>query len=261
MRSISWRRSGTAGMRWRGRGHDRRGRGSRDRRRADPNQKAAVLGSIARVEPGTPMACWGIHPRRLRGRTSRAHGLRLCGTGGESAQGRARTRRADRSRRKRRPVFDVTSGEVIGIAESRFDEERAIGFATPIDEATRFLAAHRASSKRAGAESGGAPPLALANQADVDGCRRGTVAIQRAGDAPPARHRIELVGVGRSLAATPSSGFQRQQRNVELPDCADRPARTRRSRRPRHRHAAAEEVRKVVHEMRSDAGVIAASPR
>ena len=40
------------------------------------------------------------------------------------------------------PVFDVTTGEVIGIAESRFDEERAIGFATPIDAATRFLAAH-----------------------------------------------------------------------------------------------------------------------
>jgi len=40
------------------------------------------------------------------------------------------------------PVFDATSGEVIGIAESRFDEERAIGFATPIDTATRFLAAH-----------------------------------------------------------------------------------------------------------------------
>ena len=40
------------------------------------------------------------------------------------------------------PVFDVETGEVIGIAESRFDEERAIGFATPIDEATRFLAAH-----------------------------------------------------------------------------------------------------------------------
>jgi len=41
------------------------------------------------------------------------------------------------------PVFDASTGEVIGIAESRFDEERAIGFATPIDAATRFLAAHR----------------------------------------------------------------------------------------------------------------------
>jgi S1-C subfamily serine protease len=40
------------------------------------------------------------------------------------------------------PVFDAATGEVIGIAESRFDEERAIGFATPIDAATRFLAAH-----------------------------------------------------------------------------------------------------------------------
>lgn len=41
------------------------------------------------------------------------------------------------------PVFEATSGAVIGIAESRFEEERAIGFATPIDEANGFLAAHR----------------------------------------------------------------------------------------------------------------------
>ncbi len=31
---------------------------------------------------------------------------------------------------------------MIGIAESRFDEERAIGFATPIDLAKAFLAKH-----------------------------------------------------------------------------------------------------------------------
>jgi S1-C subfamily serine protease len=41
------------------------------------------------------------------------------------------------------PVFDATSGAIVGIAESRFDEERAIGFATPIDIAAKFLAAHR----------------------------------------------------------------------------------------------------------------------
>jgi S1-C subfamily serine protease len=41
------------------------------------------------------------------------------------------------------PVFDARSGAIVGIAESRFDEERAIGFATPIDIATKFLAAHR----------------------------------------------------------------------------------------------------------------------
>lgn len=40
------------------------------------------------------------------------------------------------------PVFDAASGEIIGIAESRFEEERAIGFATPIDVAVRFLKLH-----------------------------------------------------------------------------------------------------------------------
>ncbi len=40
------------------------------------------------------------------------------------------------------PVFDARDGDVIGIAESRFDDERAIGFATPIDIIRRFLAAH-----------------------------------------------------------------------------------------------------------------------
>jgi S1-C subfamily serine protease len=40
------------------------------------------------------------------------------------------------------PVFDAAGGEVIGIAESRFDDERAIGFATPVDVIRRFLAAH-----------------------------------------------------------------------------------------------------------------------
>jgi len=40
------------------------------------------------------------------------------------------------------PVFDGRSGEVIGLAESRFDDERAIGFATPVDVIARFLAAH-----------------------------------------------------------------------------------------------------------------------
>jgi S1-C subfamily serine protease len=40
------------------------------------------------------------------------------------------------------PVFDARSGDVIGVAESRFDDERAIGFATPVDIIARFLAAH-----------------------------------------------------------------------------------------------------------------------
>jgi S1-C subfamily serine protease len=40
------------------------------------------------------------------------------------------------------PVFDASTGAIVAIAESRFDEERAIGFATPIDIAVKFLAAH-----------------------------------------------------------------------------------------------------------------------
>jgi serine protease Do len=40
------------------------------------------------------------------------------------------------------PVFDARTGDVIGLAESRFDDERAIGFATPVDVIARFLAAH-----------------------------------------------------------------------------------------------------------------------
>jgi len=37
------------------------------------------------------------------------------------------------------PVFDAETGTVIGLAESRFEEEKAIGFAIPIDDAEAFL--------------------------------------------------------------------------------------------------------------------------
>jgi serine protease Do len=46
------------------------------------------------------------------------------------------------------PVFDAHTGDVIGIAESRFDEEHAIGFAIPIEDAERFLAAHQRAAKK-----------------------------------------------------------------------------------------------------------------
>jgi len=38
------------------------------------------------------------------------------------------------------PVFVADTGEVVGVAESRFDEERSIGFAVPVDDVKRFLA-------------------------------------------------------------------------------------------------------------------------
>jgi S1-C subfamily serine protease len=108
-----------------------------------PNQRTAVLGSMKQIEPGTPIGVLGypvpdaFEDEHL-GRTVSMYAGRIASlrrgaleldvpiVPGESGG----------------PVFDVTTGEVIGIAESRFDEERAIGFATPIDEATRFLAAH-----------------------------------------------------------------------------------------------------------------------
>lgn len=37
------------------------------------------------------------------------------------------------------PVFIADSGEIVGVAESRFDDEHSIGFALPIDDAKRFL--------------------------------------------------------------------------------------------------------------------------
>jgi len=51
------------------------------------------------------------------------------------------------------PVFDAETGLVIGIAESRFDEERAIGFATPLDVIGRFLAAHPYGARTSAARS------------------------------------------------------------------------------------------------------------
>ena len=42
------------------------------------------------------------------------------------------------------PVFLGDTGEVIGIAESRFEDERSIGFVLPIDDAKRFLHKHDA---------------------------------------------------------------------------------------------------------------------
>ena len=39
-------------------------------------------------------------------------------------------------------IFIADTGEIIGIAESRFDDERSIGFALPIDDVRAFLHKH-----------------------------------------------------------------------------------------------------------------------
>ena len=107
------------------------------------DQPVAKLGSVAHLEPGTAIGVLGYpipdaFDDEHLGRTVSLYTGRIASVRkgaleidvpiipGESGG----------------PVFDASSGEVIGVAESRFDEERAIGFATPIDAATRFLAAH-----------------------------------------------------------------------------------------------------------------------
>ncbi|HEX3465483.1 MAG TPA: serine protease [Candidatus Elarobacter sp.] len=107
------------------------------------NAQSAKLGSIADVVPGTPIGVLGypipdafedehlgrtvsLYTGRVASVRKGALELDVPIIPGESGG----------------PVFDASTGDVIGIAESRFEEERAIGFATPIDTATRFLASH-----------------------------------------------------------------------------------------------------------------------
>lgn len=108
-----------------------------------PDQKVAKLGRVAGLEPGTPIGVLGypipdafedehlgrtvsLYTGRVASLRKGALELDVAIIPGESGG----------------PVFDANTGDVIGIAESRFEEERAIGFATPIDTATRFLASH-----------------------------------------------------------------------------------------------------------------------
>jgi S1-C subfamily serine protease len=110
---------------------------------AIPNQRVAPLGTSGGLVPGTAVGLLGypipdafedeklrrtvsLYTGRIASVRNGALELDMPIVPGESGG----------------PVFDANSGTVIGIAESRFDDERAIGFATPIDEARSFLHAH-----------------------------------------------------------------------------------------------------------------------
>jgi S1-C subfamily serine protease len=107
------------------------------------NQQAATLGSIAHIEAGAPIGVLGypipdaFEDEHL-GRTVSLYTGRVASL----RKGALEIDVAIIPGESGGPVFDVRNGQVIGIAESRFEEERAIGFATPIDTATRFLALH-----------------------------------------------------------------------------------------------------------------------
>jgi S1-C subfamily serine protease len=74
------------------------------------------------------------------------------------------------------PVIDI-AGRVVGLAESRFDEEHALGFATPIDTALAFLKAHGhgvgglpdTRSSPIGAASNSPSAAAVSSQGTADG--------------------------------------------------------------------------------------------
>ena len=105
-----------------------------------PNLPAAVLGTSRGIEPGEPIGVAGypipdafedeglgvatsVYAGRVSSLRKDALELDLPVIPGESGG----------------PVFDVANGTVIALAESRFDEEKAIGFGIPIDDARRFL--------------------------------------------------------------------------------------------------------------------------
>ncbi|HTW82968.1 MAG TPA: serine protease [Candidatus Sulfotelmatobacter sp.] len=107
------------------------------------NRPVAALGASTSVEPGTPIGVLGypipdaFEDEKL-GRTVSLYTGRVASVRKGSLELDVPIIPGESGG----PVFDESNGVVIGIAESRFEEERAIGFATPIDEATRFLAAH-----------------------------------------------------------------------------------------------------------------------
>jgi S1-C subfamily serine protease len=107
------------------------------------NQQAAKLGSTDGILPGTPIGLLGYPiPDAFEDEHLRRTASLYTGHVASIRNGALEIDMPVIPGESGGPVFDVTTGTVIGIAESRFDDERAIGFATPIDEATKFLAAH-----------------------------------------------------------------------------------------------------------------------
>jgi len=105
-----------------------------------PNRPVAKLGSSATVDPGTEVGLAGypipdafedeklgervsVYSGRVSSLRKDAIELDLPVIPGESGG----------------PIFDARTALVIGLAESRFDDEKAIGFGVPIEDAERFL--------------------------------------------------------------------------------------------------------------------------
>jgi len=107
---------------------------------AVPNRPIAHLGTSAGIEPGTPIGVAGypipdeFDDEHLGIRTSVFAG-RLSSIRHDSLELDVPVIPGESGG----PVFDAMSGSVIGLAESRFDDEKAIGFGVPIEDAEAFL--------------------------------------------------------------------------------------------------------------------------
>ena len=105
-----------------------------------PNRPTARLGTSASIDPGTAVGLAGypipdafddehlgerisVYAGRVASLRKDSIELDLPVVPGESGG----------------PIFDAGSAAVIGLAESRFDDEKAIGFGVPIEDAERFL--------------------------------------------------------------------------------------------------------------------------
>lgn len=105
-----------------------------------PNRPVATLGTSFNVEPGTQI---GVAGYPIPDAFEDEH----LGTKTSVFSGRISSLRKDALEldlpiipgESGGPVFDAQSGLVIGLAESRFDDEKAIGFGVPIEDAERFL--------------------------------------------------------------------------------------------------------------------------
>jgi S1-C subfamily serine protease len=108
-----------------------------------PNLPAVTLGTTRDLLPGTAIGVAGFpipdafHDEGLVTRTS-VYAGRLSSVRNDSLELDLPVIPGESGG----PIFDARTAVVVGLAESRFDEEKAIGFGIPIEDAERFIAAY-----------------------------------------------------------------------------------------------------------------------
>jgi S1-C subfamily serine protease len=108
-----------------------------------PNASPVELGSTSGLEPGEPIALLGYPiPDAFEDEQLGDAASFYTGRIASIRKGAIEILAPVIPGQSGGPVVDARTGAVIGLAESRFDEERSIGFATPIDIAEKFLALH-----------------------------------------------------------------------------------------------------------------------